>query len=56
MTIEQINTELTERDRRDRERDATPLVKAADAILVDTSAMPLDRVIERVLEIIQSRS
>jgi cytidylate kinase len=56
VTIEQINAELTERDRRDRDRDATPLVKASDAILIDTSAMPLDRVIERVLEIIQSRS
>ncbi|MFL6213674.1 MAG: (d)CMP kinase [Blastocatellia bacterium] len=56
VTIEQIDAEMTERDRRDRERDATPLVKAPDAILIDTSAMPLDRVIERVLEIIQSRS
>ena len=56
VTIEQIRAELAERDRRDRERDATPLVKAPDAILIDTSAMPLDRVIERVLEIIQARS
>ena len=56
VTVEQISRELAERDRRDRERDATPLVKAPDAILIDTSAMPLDRVIERVLEIIQSRS
>ena len=56
VTIEQINAELAERDRRDREREATPLVKAPDAILIDTSSMPLDRVIERVLEIIQARS
>jgi cytidylate kinase len=56
VTIEQINAELTERDRRDSTRDATPLVKAPDAILIDTSAMPLDDVVERVLEIIQSRS
>jgi CMP/dCMP kinase len=56
VTLEQITAELAERDRRDREREATPLVKAPDAILVDTSSMPLARVIERVLEIIQSRS
>jgi CMP/dCMP kinase len=56
VSIEQINAELAERDRRDREREATPLVKAPDAILIDTSSMPLDRVIERVLEIIQARS
>jgi len=56
VTIEQINAELAERDRRDRQRAATPLVKAPDAILIDTSSMPLDRVIERVLEIIQAHS
>lgn len=56
VTIEQINAELVERDRRDSTREATPLVKAPDAILIDTSSMPLDRVIERVLEIIQGRS
>jgi len=56
VTIEQIAAELSQRDRRDRERTATPLVKAPDAILIDTSAMPLDRVIERVLEIIQAHS
>jgi cytidylate kinase len=56
VTMEQIAAELAERDRRDRHRAATPLVKAPDAILIDTSSMPLDRVIERVLEIIQSRS
>ncbi|HKQ07516.1 MAG TPA: (d)CMP kinase [Blastocatellia bacterium] len=56
VSIEQIKAELAERDRRDREREATPLVKAPDAILIDTSSMPLNRVIERVLEIIQARS
>ena len=55
VTIEQISVELEERDRRDRERDATPLIKAPDAVLIDTSAMPLVEVVERVLEIIESR-
>ncbi len=56
VTVEQIKTELQERDRRDRERAATPLVKADDAIFIDTSDMPLERVIERVLEIVRTRS
>lgn len=55
-SFEQVKTELEDRDRRDRERDATPLAKATDAILLDTSAMPLDRVIDLVLEIVKSRS
>ncbi len=56
VSVEQVRAELEERDRRDRSRDATPLVKAEDAVLLDTSALPLDRVIERVLEIVKSRS
>lgn len=56
VSFEQVRAELEERDRRDRERDATPLVKAPDAVLLDTSALPLDLVIDRVLEIVKSRS
>lgn len=56
VTLEQTALELEARDRRDRERTATPLVKADDAILIDTSEASLDRVIDRVLEIVESRS
>jgi cytidylate kinase len=56
VTVEQIRTELEGRDRRDRERTATPLVQAHDAVFIDTSALALDGVIERVLEIARSRS
>jgi len=55
VSLEVIQAELEERDRRDRERAATPLVKADDAILIDTSLMTIDDVIARVLEIIPSR-
>jgi cytidylate kinase len=53
---EKIRGELEERDRRDRERTATPLVQARDAVFIDTSDLPLDEVIERALEIAGSRS
>jgi len=56
VSVEQIRAELEERDRRDRERTATPLVKAPDAIFLDTSDMSLDRVVEHVLEIVRTRS
>ena len=55
VTEDQIKTELEARDKRDREREATPLVKADDAVFIDTSELPLDGVIERVLEIARSR-
>jgi cytidylate kinase len=56
ISFDQISIELEERDKRDRERAATPLVKADDAILIDTSELKLEGVIERVLEIVNSRS
>jgi cytidylate kinase len=56
VSVEGIRAELEERDQRDRERAATPLVKAPDAVFIDTSDMPLDRVIEHVLEIVRTRS
>jgi CMP/dCMP kinase len=56
VSVEQVRAELEERDRRDRERTATPLVKSPDAIFLDTSDMPLDRVVDRVLEIVNTRS
>ena len=55
VTLDEIRHELQTRDRRDSQRLATPLIQAADAIFIDTSEMNLDRVIERVLEIVESR-
>lgn len=55
VTVEEVRMELEERDKRDSTRAATPLVKADDAIYIDTSDMPLDTVISRVLEIIRER-
>jgi len=54
--VAEIKAELEARDRRDRQRAATPLVRADDAVLIDTSEMQLDAVIEHVLEIVRTRS
>lgn len=54
-SFDEIKTEIEERDLRDRTREATPLVKASDAVLIDTSTMDSDSVFERVLEIVRSR-
>ena len=56
VSVETVRAELEERDSRDTGRLATPLVKAPDAVFIDTSKMPLEAVIERVLEIVNSRS
>jgi CMP/dCMP kinase len=39
MTLAQVLDEVRERDKRDRERKVSPLVRAADAVLVDNTAM-----------------
>ena len=37
--FEKVLAEVHERDRRDREREMSPLVRAADAVLVDNTAL-----------------
>ena len=55
VTVEQIKSELEERDRRDRERAATPLVRASGAVFIDTSNLSLNLVIDRALEIARAQ-
>ncbi len=45
-----LGADLRERDRRDRGREAAPLRPAEDAILIDTSDLPIDRVLAVMLE------
>ncbi|AKS41699.1 (d)CMP kinase [Wenzhouxiangella marina] len=47
--------DLEERDRRDRERAVAPTVPADDAVVVDSTRLNLDQVVERVLAIVRDR-
>ncbi|MGH8277353.1 MAG: (d)CMP kinase, partial [Steroidobacteraceae bacterium] len=49
VTLEKTLDEVRERDRRDRERETSPLVRAADAVLVDSSAMDAEEVARLVV-------
>ena len=42
FTLAEVLDEVHERDRRDRERKVSPLVRAADAVLVDNTAMGIE--------------
>ena len=53
VSIEEIRDEIAERDHRDIGRAATPLVKAADAILIDTTGLTIEALIEHALEIVE---
>jgi cytidylate kinase len=50
-TLAGLSLEIAERDRRDISRSASPLVASADAVVLDTTGMPVNAVVSRVLEI-----
>ena len=55
MTYDQILRDLEERDHTDRTRTISPLKKADDAVLIDTSDLSAEEVIQRVVEIVAQR-
>jgi len=48
--------EIHERDRRDRERKTSPLVQAADAVVVDSTAMEPEEVARLVVMLAKGKS
>jgi cytidylate kinase len=50
-----VATELRERDRRDRTRAASPLVAADDAVVINSTAMSEDEVLERVEKLVKEK-
>ena len=47
--LEEIEQDIRERDERDMHRKISPLRQAEDAILVDSSDMTIDQVVERIV-------
>ncbi|WP_407276409.1 (d)CMP kinase [Halothiobacillus sp. DCM-1] len=47
--------EIRERDQRDRSRAVAPLVPAADALVIDSSALPIETVEAQVMDFIHAR-
>jgi cytidylate kinase len=47
-----VLSEQTERDERDMTRSASPLQAAPDAVVLDTTGMALDEVVERVVALV----
>ncbi|MCA1650908.1 MAG: (d)CMP kinase [Acidobacteria bacterium] len=45
---------LEARDHSDRTRAASPLAQAPDAVAIDTTGMPIDEVVEQVLQRIKN--
>jgi len=48
LTLEMLESEIAERDRRDASREIAPLVQAEDAIVLDTTSLTAEEAAERV--------
>lgn len=53
--LEKIREDIEERDRRDMNREISPLRQAQDAVLVDSSDMTIDEVVKRILQIFREK-
>ena len=53
--LEQIKADIRDRDHRDMTREVSPLKQAEDAVLVDSSDMTIQEVVERILELAKER-
>jgi len=55
FTLEEVLEEVRVRDRRDREREVSPLVRATDAVLVDNTAMGIEETARLIVMLAHER-
>jgi cytidylate kinase len=51
----EVRQNIADRDARDRSRTVAPLVPASDAMVIDTSTLSVDEVVDRMLKVIATR-
>ena len=54
--LEEIERDIAERDDRDMHREIAPLKQAEDAVYLDSSELSIQQVVDRIKEIIKSKS
>lgn len=50
VSLDALHDELVERDKRDQERAIAPLKPAVDAVVVDTTGLSIDAVIQKIMD------
>ena len=55
VSLPRLLEDIEERDARDSNRDVSPLVPAEDAIVIDSSATPIDQVFEQVMQKVREK-
>lgn len=56
QTIEQIQTDIQQRDQRDKTRTAGPLLEPDDAVAVDTTGLTIEQVVEKLSRCVKEKS
>jgi cytidylate kinase len=56
VSLSALSREITERDARDSTRAVAPLIPAPDAAVIDSTGLPIEEVVGRVLELGAQRS
>ena len=54
--LDDIQKDIEERDQRDMNREISPLRQAEDAVLVDSSNLTIQQVVDRILQIFRSKT
>ncbi|WP_226034669.1 (d)CMP kinase [Aquibacillus saliphilus] len=52
--LEQLKKEIENRDKLDSEREVAPLIKAEDAVEIDTTSLSIEEVVERILQVVDT--
>ncbi len=55
MMLAQVIEEVRERDRRDKSREASPLIRATDAVVVDNTAMDVEETARLIVLLVRTR-
>lgn len=55
VELKKLQADIAERDKQDSERAISPLRQAEDALLLDTSAMSIAQVTDKILQLVQER-
>jgi len=55
VTIARLLSDIKARDERDTQRTVAPLVAAADALEIDSTALNIQQVFEKAVEFVESK-
>ena len=52
--LEELKKEIAERDYRDETREESPLIKAEDAVSIDTTSLKIEEVVEEIIKLVNN--